>query len=82
MPSLRAFANAGFPFTRMADLSETVVVLPSELNAREIETYLQLLGFIGASSGYPAVGVEVVNDWVPAQLEDKDILAISAHRDG
>jgi len=77
MPSLRAFANAGFPFTRMADLSETVVVLPSELNAREIETYLQLLGFIGASSGYPAVGVEVVNDWVPAQLEDKDILAIS-----
>lgn len=77
MPSLRAFANAGFPFTRMADLSETIVVLPSILARPEIETFLQLLGFIGASSGYPAVGVEVVNDWQPAQLRDKDILAIS-----
>lgn len=28
MPDLRAFANAGFPFTRMADLSETIVVVP------------------------------------------------------
>tara|TARA_R110001592_G_scaffold50620_4_gene156435 strand:+ start:15286 stop:17541 length:2256 start_codon:yes stop_codon:yes gene_type:complete len=77
MPSLRAFANAGFPFTRMADLSETIVVLPAALAKPEIETFLQLLGFIGASSGYPAVGVEVVNDWQPAQLQDKDILAIS-----
>ncbi|XNM56942.1 cellulose biosynthesis cyclic di-GMP-binding regulatory protein BcsB [Escherichia coli] len=24
MPDLRAFANAGFPFSRMADLSQTI----------------------------------------------------------
>ncbi|MBU1832681.1 MAG: cellulose biosynthesis cyclic di-GMP-binding regulatory protein BcsB, partial [Gammaproteobacteria bacterium] len=36
-----------------------------------------LLGFIGASSGYPAVGVTVINDWEPEQLQNKDILAIS-----
>ncbi|MFT6592628.1 MAG: hypothetical protein ACJAU3_000687 [Zhongshania sp.] len=77
MPSLRAFANAGFPFTRMADLSETAIVLPKTLAKQEIETYLQLLGFIGASSGYPAVGVTVINDWEPEQLQNKDILAIS-----
>lgn len=28
MPDLRTFANAGFPFTRMADLSDTVIVMP------------------------------------------------------
>src|ERR1017187_96772 len=28
MPNLETFANAGFPFTRLADLSETTVVLP------------------------------------------------------
>jgi hypothetical protein len=28
MPDLRAFANAGFPFSRMADLSESIVVMP------------------------------------------------------
>jgi cellulose synthase operon protein B len=77
MPSLRAFANAGFPFTRLADLSETVVVLPQNLTKVEIETFLQILGFIGASSGYPAVAVDVVNSWDPARLHKKDILAIS-----
>jgi cellulose synthase (UDP-forming) len=28
LPNLETFANAGFPFTRLADLSETTVVLP------------------------------------------------------
>src|SRR5690606_6611087 len=28
MPNLRAFSGSGFPFSRMADLSETVVVMP------------------------------------------------------
>ncbi len=28
MPDLRAFANAGFPFSRMADLSQTITVMP------------------------------------------------------
>ncbi len=29
MPNLEIFANAGFPFTRLADLAETTVVLPA-----------------------------------------------------
>ncbi len=28
MPDLRAFANAGFPFGRMADPSDTLAVMP------------------------------------------------------
>lgn len=32
MPDLRAFANASFPFSRMADLSESIVVMPKAAN--------------------------------------------------
>lgn len=28
LPDLRVFANAGFPYSRMADLSDTLVVVP------------------------------------------------------
>ncbi len=59
MPNLQLFANAGFPFTRMADLSQTTVVLPANPTAAEIELYLGLMGHFGAQSGYPALRVTV-----------------------
>lgn len=34
MPNLELFADAGFPFMQLADLSETIVVLPSSLSAK------------------------------------------------
>jgi hypothetical protein len=36
LPNLEIFANAGFPFTRFADLSETTVVLPPTPTEQEI----------------------------------------------
>lgn len=33
MPDLRVFANAGFPYTRMADLSQTLIVVPKTPDA-------------------------------------------------
>ncbi len=78
LPDLAAFSNSGFPFTRMADLSETAVVLPDAASSSDIGTYLDLLGRMGESTGYPATGVSVV----PAQQIDtvanKDLLVISA----
>jgi cellulose synthase (UDP-forming) len=59
MPNLEIFANAGFPFTRDADLSETTVVLPAEPTAAEIALYLHLMGHFGAQTGYPALRVSV-----------------------
>ena len=35
MPDLRAFANASFPFSRMADLSESIVVMPKSPSATQ-----------------------------------------------
>ena len=44
LPNLEVFANAGFPFTRVADLSETTVVLPPTPTEQEIETFVTLMG--------------------------------------
>ena len=59
MPNLEIFANAGFPFTQMADLSETTVVLPTTPSAEEIALFLHLMGHFGAQTGYPALRVTV-----------------------
>lgn len=76
MPNLRAFAGGAFPFSKYADLSTTKVVMAASPSRHEAHTLLQLMGFVGASTGYPALAVELVAGWQPAQLEDSDILAI------
>ncbi len=59
MPNLELFANAGFPFTRLADLSETDVVLPTVPSPDEIALYLHLMSHFGAQTGYPVLRVTV-----------------------
>jgi cellulose synthase (UDP-forming) len=59
LPNLEIFANAGFPFTRFADLSETTVVLPATPSEQEIETFVTLMGHFGRQTGFPALRVTV-----------------------
>jgi cellulose synthase (UDP-forming) len=61
LPNLEIFANAGYPFTRLADLADTTVVLPDAPAAEEIELYLTLMGHFGAQTGYPVLNVTVTN---------------------
>jgi hypothetical protein len=76
MPDLSAFANTGFPFTRMADLSETAVVLPDNYSAGDIGTYLTLMGRMGESTGLPVYGVSVARAADVQKHANKDILLI------
>lgn len=76
MPDLRAFANAGFPFSRMADLSETLVLVPPKPTSSQVTTLLNAVGNIGAQVGYPAVGVNITDDWSQAKNNDADVLII------
>ncbi|WP_181881931.1 cellulose biosynthesis cyclic di-GMP-binding regulatory protein BcsB, partial [Escherichia coli] len=62
MPDLRAFVSAGFPFSRMADLSETVVVMPEKPGATQVEILLNTLGLIGAQTGFPAINLTITDD--------------------
>jgi cellulose synthase (UDP-forming) len=61
LPNLEIFANAGYPFTRRADLSDTAIVLPDTATPEEIEMYLALMGHFGAQTGYPVLNVSVTN---------------------
>lgn len=76
MPSLNAFANAGFPYSRYADLAQTLVLVQPNPNSGEVSTLLNTLGTIGAQTGYPALRVQVSDDWNQAKNSDADLLMI------
>lgn len=83
MPSLAAFGSSGFPFTRLADLSQTSVVMSAEPGLAEIETYLAALGRMGAATGYPGTRFRLLTSAQLAQAQGSDILLVSqADRDG
>ena len=76
MPDLRAFANAGFPFSRMADLSETIAVMPKNPNEAQMETLLDVTGTIGAQTGFPSINLNITDDSRQIQGKDADIMVI------
>ncbi len=76
MPNLQFFVNSGFPFTRMADFSESGVVLPDRPSAQELTAYLDVMGRIASLSGYPPVRMEVVRSTELAKVESRDLLVI------
>ncbi|MEO6806394.1 MAG: UDP-forming cellulose synthase catalytic subunit [Edaphobacter sp.] len=76
LPNLEIFANAGYPFTRKADLADTAVVLPGNAAAEEIEMYLTLMGHFGAQTGYPVLNVSVTNADGMKSNSGKDYLVI------
>jgi cellulose synthase (UDP-forming) len=78
LPNLALFVNAGFPFTRLADLAETAVVLPERPDATEIAAYLDMLGRFGALTGYPALRVAVVRPDAAATMAERDLLLIGS----
>lgn len=78
MPNLGVFKDAGFPFTRLADLSQTAVVLPDNAGAPELDAYLTVLGRFGQSTGYPATGVSVIQAAQVQAAADKDLLVLAS----
>ncbi|HRK37092.1 MAG TPA: cellulose biosynthesis cyclic di-GMP-binding regulatory protein BcsB [Burkholderiaceae bacterium] len=76
MPDVSAFANTGFPFTRMADLSETAVVLPDSYSSGDVGTYLTLMGRMGQSTGLPVYGVAVTRAVDVQKFANRDILLL------
>jgi cellulose synthase operon protein B len=78
LPDLAAFANGGFPFTRMADLSQTAVILPNDPGSADYSLFLLEMGRMGASTGYPATGVTVSQADQVDKFADKDLLILGS----
>ncbi|WP_304992418.1 cellulose biosynthesis cyclic di-GMP-binding regulatory protein BcsB [Burkholderia plantarii] len=76
LPDLAAFANSGFPFTRLADLSETAAILPDDPTPGDYSLFLLTMGRMGESTGYPVTGVTVGGPGDVERLADKDLLVL------
>ena len=74
LPDLRMYARSGFPFTKYADLAQTVVVMPKDSRAQHMTTFLNALGRMSAHTGLAAINVTVTDRHDAAILGDKDIL--------
>ena len=74
LPNLAYFVSSGFPFTRLADLSETAVVLPAQANAVEVGAYLDMMGRIGSLTGYPVIRHVVVRPDALNSVSDRNLL--------
>ena len=78
MPDLRAFVRSGFPYSRMADLSDTVIVVPAKPTPMQVGTLLDVISSIGGQVGYPALNVRLSDNWKQAAEADADLLLIGS----
>ena len=77
LPNTRLFTQSGYPFSRYADLAQTVVALDARPQAEEISTMLAAVGRIAAQTGAAATYVTVTTSADESLLRDKDVLVIS-----
>lgn len=80
MPDLSLFANAGWPFTKFADLAQTAIVLPDQPTANELGAAFEVLGRIGRHTGAAATRLTVVREKDIDQVADRDLLLIGGGR--
>lgn len=76
LPNLAFFANSGYPFTRMADLADTAVVIPDAPGAIDQEALLTVLGHMGKWTGLPALRVTVTPAKAIDSVKDRDLVII------
>lgn len=82
LPNLSYFVGASFPFTRLADFSQTLVLLPEKPSSMEVRTLLDLAARAGNSTGKPIMYVKVKlgateNAQNDPLFMDNDILVVS-----
>lgn len=83
MPNLAVYANSGFPFTRVADLAQTSIILPNQPTASDMELFLTAVGRMSASTGYPGTRFQLLRSADADKAANTDILVISqADSDG
>ncbi|MFS2221576.1 cellulose biosynthesis cyclic di-GMP-binding regulatory protein BcsB [Pantoea sp. B65] len=82
LPNLSYFVGASFPFSRMADFSQTVLMLPEKPTDAEISALLDIAGRAGNATGV-TLDHNSVMFGIPAggtsleRLQNSDVLAIS-----
>ena len=81
MPKLERFADAGYPFTRYADLSQSAFVLGDNRAPGLLSAFLDVMGFFGAQTGYPGIAITVAAPSEMKSLQDKDLILLGRYSD-
>lgn len=76
LPNLAFFANSGYPFTRLADLADTAVVIPDAPTDVDREALLTVLGHMGKWTGLPALRVTVAPAASIDTVKDRNLVII------
>lgn len=77
LPNLALFANAGFPFTRNADLAKTAIVLADTSDKASLEELFFLLGRMGRQTGAVALAYQLIGLEEADTVQDADLLVLS-----
>lgn len=62
----------------MADLSDTLAVMPKTPTEAQMETLLNTVGAIGGQTGFPAINLTITDDSAQIADKDADLLIIGA----
>jgi hypothetical protein len=77
MPNLSLFANAGYPFTRYADLAQTAIVLSDAGDRAALEQLFFVLGRLGRQTGAAAISYQLLDAHQAEQARNLDLLLLS-----
>lgn len=82
LPNLSFFVGASFPFTRLADFSQTVLLLPETPTETQIATLLNMAARSGNATGTPLANNRVMLGMPNSEsdveiLRTRDVLAVS-----
>lgn len=78
LPDLALFAGSGFPFTRLADLAETAILIPQNPQRAEIEVLLQVMGRLGSITGLAGTRVALVGSDQLDSVAERDLLVLGS----
>lgn len=81
MPDLQAYTQGGFPFSRLADLRETTVVMSTQASPASVGAYLNAIAHISAITGYPGTRFQLLSENEAEKIGDSDVLLISDGQD-
>ena len=76
LPNLSLYTQSGFPFTKYADLSQTLVLMDANATSEKMTTFLNAMGRVGATTGVGASKLRVTDKVDAKEASDKDILVI------
>src|SRR5205823_4631857 len=83
LPDLSLFAFDGWPFTRVADLSETAIVLPDQPVAAELGTAISIVARMAQITGSVGTGATLfpASAATDADLANRDVLVVGTPGD-